>query len=422
MRLRLQSRPAKLLAVAVTVVLLAPYCLIAAGRYRAARLAAESDRASLERAITLQPNNADYRERLAHILLFSDQNAAEALRNYRIATGMNPYSATSWLGLAQSQLILGNQPASLQAANNAVDVDPTTPSVAWEAANLFIANGHRDAALREIRFVLANDPGMLFQGLQLVHRLEPSVPKAVEVGIPPDPDTYLAFITLLARPNAEQKPDSLADAKAVWPLLIGLHKSFDPKLSFFFLNALLKSGEGDTALQYWNDMAKNVPDIQRLNQPGNLIHNPSFEYDPLNGGFDWVYLGSQEVDLRNETSDAHDGRRSLLITFLGQRTSDVGIHQYIVLEPNTRYRFRAFLKTDLQTANGLQFMLVDLANQKHLFETPDSVDDRQWKEISAEFVTGPRTQLCVFLMTRSGGTLVRGNALVDDLRLEKVTR
>ncbi len=421
MRIRLQSRPAKWLAVAATVALLTPYCLIAAGRYRASRLAAKGDRDSLERAIAMQPNDADFREHLARILLFSDQNAGEALRNYRIATGMNPYSSTSWLGLAQAQLILGDQAASLQATKNAVDVDPTTPSVAWEAANLFITNGQTDAALREIRFVLANDPAMLLQGLQLVHRLEPSVPKAVEVGLPRDATTYLAFIAMLVRQRDEKKKDPLEDAKAVWPLLMGLHQSFDPKLTFYFLDSLITSGDANDAIEYWNDMAKRSPEIARLTQTGNLIHNPSFEYDTLNGGFDWRYLGSQEVELRSETSDAHDGRRSLLITFLGQRTSDVGMHQYIVLEPNTRYRFRGFMKSDLQTANGLQFMLVDLANQKHLFETPDSVDDRQWKEFSAEFVTGPSTQLCVLMMGRSGGTLVRGKALVDDLRLEKVT-
>jgi len=416
MRIRLQSGTAKLLAVAATVALLAPYCVIAGARYRAARVALTNDRASLERAIVMQPNDADFRERLARILLFSDQDAAGALRNYKVATGMNPYSSSSWLGLAQSQLVLGNQAASLQATEHAVDADPMTPSVAWEAANLFVTNGQTGSALREIRFVLANDPGMLFQGLQLVHRLEPSAPIAVQTGLPADATTYLAFITMLAQ------QDQLEDAKAVWPLLIGLHQPFDPKLSFFFLNALLKSGDGDTALQYWNEMAKDVPDIKRLNQSGNLIHNPSFEFDPLNGGLDWVYLGSSEVDLRNETSDAHDGRRSLLITFLGQRTSDVGMHQYIVLEPNTRYRFRGFMKSDLQTANGLQFILVDLATQKHLFETGDSVDDHQWKEFSAEFVTGPKTRLCSFLMARLGGTLVRGNALVDDLHLEKVTQ
>lgn len=421
MRIRLQSRPAKLLAFAATLALLTPYCLIAAGRYRAARLAAKDDRASLERAIAMQPNDADFREHLARILLFSDQNASEALRNYRIATGMNPYSSTSWLGLAQTQLILGNQAASLQATKNAVEVDPTTPSVAWEAANLFITNGQTDAALREIRFTLANDPAMLLQGLQLVHRLEPSVPKAVEIGIPRDAATYLAFITILARQRDDRKKDPLEDAKAVWPLLMSLHQSFDPKASFYFLDSLIKSGDAQDAIQYWNQMAKLSPEVARLTQSGNLIHNPSFEYDTLNGGFDWIYLSSQEVDLRSETSDAHEGRRSLLITFLGQRTSDVGMHQYIVLEPNTRYRFRGFMKSDLQTANGLQFMLVDLANQKHLFETSDSVDDRHWKEFSAEFVTSPATHLCTLMMVRSGGTLVRGNALIDDLRLEKIT-
>lgn len=416
MRIRLQSRPAKLLAVVATAVLLAPYCLIAGGRYRAARVAARNDQASLERAIAMQPSDADYRERLARILLYSNQDAAGALRNYRLATSINPYSSTSWLGLAQVQLILGDQTASLRATQRAVNVDPTTPSVAWEAANLLVTNGQTEAALREIRFVLANDPAMLFQGIQLVRRLEPSASKAAQMGLPPNAAIYLAFITTLA------VQDQLDDAKSVWPLLIGLHQPFDPKLSFFFLGSLLRSGDGKAALQYWNDMAKDAPDIQRLNQPGNLIHNPSFEYDTLNGGFDWLYPGSQEVELRNETSDAHDGRRSLLVTFLGQRTSDVGMHQYIVLEPNTHYRFRGYMKSDLQTANGLQFMLVDVASQKHLFDTPDSVDDHQWKEFSAEFVTGPKTELCMFLMARTGSTLVRGNALVDDLHLEKVAQ
>ncbi len=416
MRIRLQSGPAKLLAVAASVVLLAPYCLIAGGRYRAARLAAKTDRASLERAIAIQPNDADYRERFARILFFSDQDAAGAVRNYKIATGMNPYSSASWLGLAQSQLILGDQAASLRSTEHAVEVDPTTPSVAWEAANLFITNGQIESALREIRFVVANDPGMLLQGIQLVHRLEPSAPKAVQIGLPRDANIYLAFITMLAQ------KDQLDDAKAIWPLLMGLHQAFDPKLSFFFLYSLIKSGDAEAALHYWNDMAKELPAIKQLNQPGNLIHNASFEFDSINGGFDWLYAGSQEVDLRNETSESHDGRRSLLITFLGQRTSDVGMHQYVVLEPNTRYRFRGFMKSDLQTANGLQFMLVDLATQKHLFDTADSVDDHQWKEFSAEFVTGPQTRLCSLLMARSGGTLVRGKALVDDLHLEKVTQ
>src|SRR5512142_2665219 len=414
MRIRLESRTAKLFAVAVTALLLGPYCSLAGVRYLAARAAQKDDRISLERAVSLVPHNAAFRERLARRLLFSEQDAQGALRNFTIAATLNPYSATSWLGVAQSQLILGNESASLDAVQHAIQVDPTTPSVAWESATLLVAAGQSAPALREIQFVLANDPAMLLQGLQLVRRLEPSAARAAQVALPPDPATHFRYINLLVRSG------EMDQAKKVWPVVMGLHKPFDPKLSFFFLNALVQSRETQAALQYWDELGKTLPAVARLNQPGNLVHNAGFEFDTLNGGFDWLYVPSGEVNLQAETSDFHEGRRSLLITFLGQRTTDIGMHQYVLLAPNTRYRFRGFMKSDLQTANGLQFILVDLTTQKHLFETPDSVDDHQWKEFSAEFVTGPKTQLCAFLMARLGATLVRGNALVDDLHLEKV--
>jgi hypothetical protein len=142
----------------------------------------------------------------------------------------------------------------------------------------------------------------------------------------------------------------------------------------------------------------------------------------LNGGFDWNYLPSPEVDIKNETSDAHEGNRSLLVTFQGQRTTDIGMHQYIALEPNTRYRFSGYMKSNLQSANGVRFVLVDIKAQKHLFDTEDSVNDRAWKEFRAEFTTAGDTKLGLLMIGRSSTTLIRGSVLVDDLRLEKVSR
>jgi hypothetical protein len=128
------------------------------------------------------------------------------------------------------------------------------------------------------------------------------------------------------------------------------------------------------------------------------------------------------VDIKNEISDAHQGHRSLLVTFQGQRTSDVGMHQYVLLEPNTRYRFSGYMKSDLQSANGVRFMLVDMKAQKHLFDTEDSINDHKWKEFTAEFTTGSETSLGLLLMGRSNTSLIRGSVLIDDLRLEKVSR
>ena len=60
--------------------------------------------------------------------------------------------------------------------------------------------------------------------------------------------------------------------------------------------------------------------------------------------------------------------------------------------------------------------------QKHLFDTEDSVNDHEWKELTAEFTTPADTRLGLLLMGRSSTTLIRGNVLVDDLVLEKVLR
>src|SRR6478672_8270543 len=174
MRIRLES-PASKLAVSLGVFgLLFPYSWLSLSRYRAAGLAQSEDRALLERAVAMQPGDADYHEHLARHLLYVEQDASRGSQEYQVAATLNPYNAQSWLGVAQSELILGNENASLDAIHRALGVDPQTPSVAWESGNLLVALNHVDAALRQFRFVLANDPSMLIQGLQLIRRLESS--------------------------------------------------------------------------------------------------------------------------------------------------------------------------------------------------------------------------------------------------------
>jgi tetratricopeptide (TPR) repeat protein len=413
-RIRLDSSVAKITVLLFVAGLLIPYSIVALSRYRAARLAEKNDRASLELALLMQPGDAEYHQRLGQYSLYVDQDAGKAAQQFQVAALINPHSARNWLGLAQSEMILGNDRAAISAVNQALIADPRTPSVAWESGNLLVTVGQVDQALQEFRFVLANDPAMLIQGLQLISRLETSPAKAARIALPPDPSVQFAYINLLAQSG------QMKEAKEVWSVLMDMHQPFDPKQSFFFLNLLIRSGDFGAARQYWDELARVNPEIARLQSSGNLIQNASFEYPILNGGFDWLYLPSQEVDLKNEISDAHDGSRSLLITFHGQRTSDVGMHQYVVLEPNSRYHFSGYMRSDLQTANGVRFMLIDLKTQKHYLDTADSLEDRQWKEYAADFMTGAEPELAVLMIGRANNTLVRGNLLVDDLHIEKV--
>lgn len=413
MRLRLESKIAKFLTFAVVIALLAPYSYVAWSRYHAAQVAEAGDRDSLERAVELQPGDAAYQERLARYMLFVDQDAAGALAHYRIAADIDPYSARSWLGVAQSQLILGDSDAALKAIDHALEVDPQTPSVRWEAGNLLITLGQVPRAMQQFRFTLENDPFMVAQGLQLIRRMAaPS--DAAKYALPPDPAIYATFIDMLL-----QNKD-LDGARQVWPHLIALHKSFDPHLSYFYITSLAVSGDLDGAVAAWKDLEKVLPEIARLQQGNNLIHNAGFEYPISNGGFDWTLPDTyQRPLLQNDISDPHEGRRSLMVSFDATRPSSIGVCQFLVLEPNTRYKFTGFMKAKLETANGLRFAILDPKTGTRLMETDDVVESRQWKELSVEFHTGPEKRLYLLNIERTGNTLVRGSAWIDDLRLVK---
>ena len=414
MRLRLESKIAKLVTFAVVVLLLTPYGIVAWSRYHASTFATGEDRDSLEHALQLQPGDARYQERLARYYLFVDQDAPGALVHYRMAAAMNPYSARSWLGIAQSQLIIGNSNAALNAIDHALDVDPHTPSVTWEAGNLLVTLGHVQRAMQEFRYTLANDPTMVGQGLQLIRRLE-SPSEAAKIALPPDPPIFISLINLLLQSK------DIKGAQQVWTELIALHKPFDSKLSFYYIWALTSAGELDAATQAWADLEKMSPDIARLRQKNNLILNASFEYPVINGGFDWLLPNVAEPDplLQMDISDAHEGRRSLMATFEGTRPGQVGVHQFLILEPNSHFRFTGYIKADLQTANGLRFVIVDIKTGKRMLETDDVIDERRWIPLTGDFRTGPEKHLYHIFIERSGPTLVRGMAWIDDLQLVK---
>jgi hypothetical protein len=54
-----------------------------------------------------------------------------------------------------------------------------------------------------------------------------------------------------------------------------------------------------------------------------------------------------------------------------------------------------------------------------MLETEDVIDERRWIPLTGDFRTGPEKHLYHIFIERSGPTLVRGMAWIDDLQLVK---
>ena len=73
-----------------------------------------------------------------------------ALRPYRAAVHLNPHSARYWFDLASAYQVLGDTSNQTSALEHAIAADPTTPDVAWEAANFYLVQGENEKALAGI--------------------------------------------------------------------------------------------------------------------------------------------------------------------------------------------------------------------------------------------------------------------------------
>ena len=82
-------------------------CQFACRAYVASHLAANLDLPNIQRAIRLEPSNAEYRELLGRNLALSGASLDEAISDYRTAVHLNPYEARYWLDLAGAYQVAG---------------------------------------------------------------------------------------------------------------------------------------------------------------------------------------------------------------------------------------------------------------------------------------------------------------------------
>jgi tetratricopeptide (TPR) repeat protein len=318
------------------------------------------------------------------------------------------------LDLAAAYQIAGRTNEQAESVEHAVEADPNTPHIAWEAANFFLIQGDREKALRYFGVVMANDPEMVDAALQLCWRVTGDANQIVQQVLPRRPDLYLSFLHLLI---AKQE---VAAAENVWSHLIALNQEFSTKLAFPYFRFLIAKQEVTAAQTAWQQDAGVNRSLQPyLPSRENLVVNGGFEENVLNGGFDWWYQSNPHAALAIDTSDFSGGTRSLSITFDGQNPGDAGISQFIPVKPNTEYEFSAeYRAEELDTASGPRFSITDPYTGVSYILTDDILGTNPWRPEQAQFHTDPNTKLVLLKIVRQpADPLIRGKLWIDELKL-----
>jgi tetratricopeptide (TPR) repeat protein len=416
MRIPLKSRATKILLLGGSFVLSAVYVTYSAVDFLAAHFSETPTLASLSRAVRLQPRNAEYQYRLGRYLSLVELSPAQAEAPFRAAVSLNPHQARYWMALAGAYQSLGDDQRQGISLQRALAAEPTTPEVAWEAANFYIVRGDTAAALKNLRVVMANDPYLPANALQLCWRIQPDIDLLLKEIVPQQTNVYSSFLEFLISTN------ETAAAARVWDRLVALNQPIDRRYIFAYVRYLIAKQEPDQARIVWQKSASLSELSAYQHSAENLVVNGDFNQEVLNAGFDWMYRQSPDVSLTIDPTQFNSGHGSLHLEFDSKGLEDAGIRQIIAVNPNTSYQFSGYFKAEaIEGAGGLHFVVQDLYSEKTYFTGEDFVNVDFWKQVAGSFTTDESAKLVVLRIQRlPAGSPIKGRLWVDGIRLSPV--
>jgi tetratricopeptide (TPR) repeat protein len=411
MTVTLDSKAARLALVLACTLLLGWLTWSSSRALLADHYTQSNERGQMEAAIKLEPRNAEYFARLGRLCFFAYQDMECAEANFKSAIRLDENNSRYLLDLASVYQVDGDYARQQQIVQRAVEVDPNTPDVAWEAASYLTASGETRAALQQLRTVIAGDPMRSAQALAMAYRLSGSAADVLDRAVPTDSAHLLAALKLFAskgdlegarlawqKLSAERPQITVADASPYVELLMQAHDPAGARAAWLF------------AAQSSSEPSDYIPTSD------DLVVNGGFEANLVGSGLGWRLTPPRNVQIAADVSVSHSGNRALQLS-LDSQASDIGLAQLIPVDANTTYEFTAFMKGEkLVTANGPRFELADAYTDKLLLRTDDLTDSGGWRQVRGSFNSGAATLLRLRL-TRESDSGIKGTIWIDDVSL-----
>lgn len=415
MKAELRSLVRKLSLILICVGTLPFYLARVARIYFARRAADSTSIEGVRRAMRLSPGNAEFPHLLGLQLSSFDQDDDEATSSLREAVALNPNSGRYWLDLASVYQITDEVAKQNDAVQSALHAEPGNPEVAAEAAQFFLVAGDAGRAFPLFRQALTQNPEAAKAILFVCWRETRDANLVLANVIPSNPELQLEFLGILT----QQKETSAANQ--VWEYIVASRASFQPQLSFFYFDYLLKEHEVAAFDRAWHDLSNLSPTMKAYLPNDNLLVNAGFEQPLLNSGPDWRHQPSEHIFAGIDNSVAHSGGHSLSLSYDGSPAYDAGWRQLVPVQPNAEYEFSAWIKSEnVTSSSGPRIAIVDAYSETNLLLTGDVLDTHPWQEIKATLRVPDNTELIAVKIIRApADTRIRGQVWIDDLRLVK---
>ena len=347
----------------------------------------------VQKALALDPGNPVLHSRLSQLDGDSLQpsNLAEAFREARRATALDPNKSDYWLTLASAcESVPGNACAD-QALQRALVLSPMVPRVWWVAGNHYLRTDRPEAALPCFHRLLELSPDYAAPTFALTLRAYGNPQMILEkvVGDEKDPRLGLAFADFMSAHNefdaAHQAWTRIADGGAQFTFV-----AVRP-----YLERLLGHGRYQEARAVWLHLERRgVIAKPADSEQGNWVFNGGFERPPLGAGFDWRAQPSSYVSVDFADASPYEGTHCLRVDFpVGQNDEFEPVYQILPVAPNQAYTLAAYVRSkDITSDSGPRLRVTDPDCRSCLDAWTDTtLGTTPWHKVTLRFSAGPQT-------------------------------
>ncbi len=344
---------------------------------------------------------------------------AEAAKEFAQAVALRPRHHLLWIELGHARDQAEDVEGAIKAFEEAVRLAPYFAQPRWFLGNVLFRAGRYEEAFVELRKAVAGDPSLLPLSLELAWAASGGDSRTAERFIQPS--------TSSARLNLARFLAKHGKATEAVELFRGTGSMNDADRKAL-LKELMATKEFRAAYEVW---AADREGPETGNHGVATITDGSFEnkINRQEAGFGWrLNFEVQTARMELETSEVHDGERSLRLDWNGNSNPlSQLVTQLVLVEPNTSYRlhFNALLKNVV--SGGLPVVVVTDASSKEYLvlgqSEPLKMDERKWRDFEIEFKTGEGTQAVLISLQRqpcaSEPCPIFGRAWLDAFQLKK---
>ncbi len=395
--------------------------------YTASELAGNPTVKNLELSVTLDPGNAEYRQRLGLLYEYNPQDVQpeKALENLRRTVELNPYDPQGWVDLGTAWTFQGKTSEAEACLRQADLLAPNIPAYQWPIANFYLLQNNVDEAFRHFKVVLAGTSGYDTIVFRTAWKASGDEDKILKELIPHRVSTEFNYLYYLL---SQQR---LSESQGVWKRILSGSEKFEAAQASPYIDTLIQAHLPDPAYQAWVDLQRRgLVGSSSAGPSGNLITNGDFEGEISNLGFDWRILRVPGAYADRDTTNYRSPGHALLVQFSGKENLNyLHVYQLVKVSPKSSYRLQAFMKTEgITTDSGPRLEVRDAYDSAVLYQLTDNLIGTTdgWTPVLLDFTTGPKTTLLVVTVKRLPSqridNLIAGKVWLDDLRLTLLSK